>query len=293
MDNKMSKLLIVADTAEVCAATPRGLELAAKLNLEVEVVVSAYASLTSLKVTKAQSQKFEKRLRAEREKSIKALVSKYAQPRQKVAITTIWEKNLDRWVIKQCASGKYMGVVKSGSGQGSLVQEAVDWQLLRKCAAPVLLVAKKKWHRTKPLLVALDLSTSARSNQALNKKILAIAKGLAAAMEVELKIISVIEIPTLLSDLDLIDPAAYVRDAKAEMQPAIAKLAAAHDIPHSAFVCKHGPTEKVIASYAARVRAQMVVMGTVARKGIKARLLGNTAEKVIQHLKTDVLAVKP
>jgi len=35
------------------------------------------------------------------------------------------------------------------------------------------------------------------------------------------------------------------------------------------------------------------VMGTVCRKGVKARLMGNTAEKVLRHMKTDVLAIKP
>jgi len=31
----------------------------------------------------------------------------------------------------------------------------------------------------------------------------------------------------------------------------------------------------------------------VGRKGVKARLLGNTAEQVLRHMKTDVLAIKP
>jgi universal stress protein E len=34
-------------------------------------------------------------------------------------------------------------------------------------------------------------------------------------------------------------------------------------------------------------------MGTVGRQGVKARILGNTAENVLRHLKTDVLALKP
>ena len=95
----------------------------------------------------------------------------------------------------------------------------MDWQLLRRCAVPVLLVARKKWHRTKPILVALDLGTKVRSKQALNEKILDVSRRLAAALGVELKIVSVIEIPTLLSDLDLIDPVAYVNDARAGIQP--------------------------------------------------------------------------
>ena len=93
--------------------------------------------------------------------------------------------------------------------------------------------------------------------------------------------------------MDLVDPIAYADDAKAAMQPRIRELAQAYDIPESAFRCKRGPVERVIASRAARVGAQIVVMGTVGRKGVKARLLGNTAERVLRHLKTDVLAIKP
>ena len=56
---------------------------------------------------------------------------------------------------------------------------------------------------------------------------------------------------------------------------------------------KRGPVDTVITSQAAKVRAQLVVMGTVARRGIRARLIGNTAESVLHHLRTDVLALKP
>ena len=77
------------------------------------------------------------------------------------------------------------------------------------------------------------------------------------------------------------------------MQPHIRELAGAHHLPESAFRCKRGPVARVINSRAAKVRAQIVVMGTVGRKGVKARLIGNTAEKVLSHLNTDVLALKP
>ena len=54
-----------------------------------------------------------------------------------------------------------------------------------------------------------------------------------------------------------------------------------------------GETEKVIPSAAARLQAQLVVMGTVGRHGVNARLIGNTAERVLMRLRTDVLAIKP
>ena len=289
----MGKILIIADMQDSCFATPRGLQLAEKLGQGVDVVAFTYAPLKRLKVNAEEQGIIRKRLMTEREQSVQARIDKYKLPGQKVSLKVVWEKDIDRWINKACADDKYTGVIKTGNRSESLVHTSTDWQMLRECPAPVLLVAEKKWHRAKPVLVTLDLSSNVATKKALNNKVLTIAKALAEALQVELEIITAIEIPTLLSDLDLVDPIAFVKDAKEDMKPQIKKLAAAHGIPEKAFHCKRGPVERVITSRAAKVRAQIVVMGTVARKGVKARLLGNTAEKVLRHMKTDVLAIKP
>ena len=289
----MGKILIIADQKGAGHATPRGLELADRLGYDADVVAFTYAPLKRLKLPAHEQTLIKKRLLAEREEVLQERIDNNAKPGQKVRLKVVWEKDIARWVQQQCVGGKYAGVVKTGHRTESLVHTSTDWQLLRECQAPVLLVSAKKWHRTKPVLVTLDLSSDSATKKKLNSKVLGFAKSLAQALGVELEIITAIEIPTLLSDLDLVDPGAYERDARAGMQAQIGKLAAAHDIPESAFFCKRGPVEKVITSRAAKVRAQIVVMGTVARTGVKARLLGNTAEKVLRHMKTDVLAIKP
>ena len=289
----MGKLLIIADIEEKCFATPRGLQLAAKLGYSVDVVAFTYAPLKDLKVASAEQANIRQRLLAKREQEVQARIDKFKLPGQSVRLKIVWEKDIHRWVNKQCAGDKYTGVIKTGNRTESLVHNSTDWELLRECPAPVLLVAEKKWHRTKPVLVALDLSSQIATKCKLNDKVLGLAKGLADTLDVELEIIAAIEISRLLSDLDLVDPIAYVKEAKEAMKPQIKKLAAAHGIPEKAFHCKRGHVENDLTRRAAKVRAQIVVMGTVARKGVKARLLGNTAEKVLQHLKTDVLAIKP
>ena len=289
----MAKLLIIADMGHQCAATPRGLELAARLGLAVDVVAFTYAPLGGLNVTAAEKTTLRKRLLDEREKTVQARIDKYRREGQKVSLTTVWEKDLHRWVNKHCAGDGYVAVVKTGHRSESLVHTSLDWQLLRECPAPVLIVAEKRWHRARPVLATLDLGSSVATKRRLNRRVLETAKKLAGALGVELEIIAAIEVPVLLADLDLVDPVAYAREAQAAMQPRIAELAQALDIPAGDFRCKRGPVERVIASQAAKVGAQIVVMGTVGRSGVKARLLGNTAEKVLRHLKTDVLAIKP
>lgn len=289
----MAKILIIADLEDKCSATPRGLELAAKLGLSADVVAFTYESMGGLQVSSTEKQKLRKRLLEQREKTVKSRIEKFRTQDQKVSLKTVWDKDLHEWVNKRCADGRYLAVVKTGHRSESLIHTSLDWQLLRECPAPVLIVAAKKWHRARPVLATLDLGSKVAAKRALNHRVLEAAIKLADALGVELELITAIEIPVLLTDMDLVDPIAYVRDAKAAMLPQIRQLAKAHGLPESAFRCKHGPVERVIASRAARVGAQIVVMGTVCRKGVKARLMGNTAEKVLRHMKTDVLAIKP
>jgi universal stress protein E len=289
----MARLLIIADPGDECAATPRGLGLAARLGLAADVVAFTYESLGGLQISAGDKAGLRKHLLEQREATVRARVDKCRQEGQKVGLKTVWAKDIARWVVRQCADGRYQAVVKTGHRSESLTHTSLDWQLLRECPVPVLIVAAKRWHRARPVLATLDLASSVASKQALNRKVLEAAIRLADALGVGLKILTVVEVPVLLADLDLVDPGTYERDARAAMQPRISELAGAFGLPESAFQCKRGPVERVIASQAARAGAQIVVMGTVARKGVKARLLGNTAEKVLAHLKTDVLAIKP
>ena len=289
----MAKLLIIADIGDQCSATPRGLELAARLGLSADVLAFTHAPLGGLQIKAAEKATLRKRLLDEREQAVQARIEKYRTQGQKVSLKTVWEKDLHRWVNKQCASGRYVAVVKTGHRSESLVHTSLDWQLLRECPAPVLIVAEKRWHRARPVLATLDLGSTVATKRKLNRRVLDTARQLADALGVELEIITAIEVPVLLADLDLVDPGAYARQVQATMKPRITELSKEFVIPASDFRCKRGPVERVIASQAAKVGAQIVVMGTVGRKGVKARLLGNTAEKVLCHLKTDVLAIKP
>lgn len=289
----MSKILVIADHKGEGIATPRGLQLADKLGLETEVVAFVHAHLGNLKLKKSELPAIKEKLLKEREAEVQGRIDRNARHGQKVNLKVIWEKDVAAWVVKHCATGGYELVVKTGRRTETLAHTSTDWQLLRECSTPVVIVAEKKWSRTQPVLACLDLGTSLTVKKKLNELILQRAIDLAEVLGVELEIISAIEVPPLLADLDLVDPRAYTEDAKEDMAPLIKSLAGKFELPAKAFKVKRGPVEKVITSQAAAKRAQLVVMGTVGRKGVKARLLGNTAEKVLRHLKTDVLALKP
>lgn len=289
----MDKLLIIADLEDTCHAIPRGLALAAALGQEPEVVAFTYAPLKRLQVDAAQQKAMRKRLIQERESNVQALIDKHRQQDQKVKLQVVWSKDLAGWVNKRCGEGGYAAVIKSAHRSESLLHKPTDWRLLRECPVPVMLVGEKSWSKTKPVLATLDLSTTVASKRRLNHKVLGNALRLSQALGAELQIISAIEVPTVLADLGLIESVDYVRSAEAEMAQQISKLAASFDLPESIFTCKPGPVEKVVIKRADKIKAQIVVMGTVGRSGVRAALMGNSAERILQNLQTDVWALKP
>lgn len=289
----MGKILVIADVNKRCSATPRGLEIARRLGHSVEVVAFAWASLKGLEMSPSDRAEVKQRLLNAREGEVEERIAQYRKEGQKVSLKVIWNKDVVPWVLRRIEGRDYAAVVKTGRRSESLGHTPTDWQLLRECPVPVLIVSRDKWHRTKPVIAAVDLATRNRNKRKLNHAVVAAARRVAGALDAELKLIAAVEVPAVLDELDMVDPTAYVKKQKAAMQGHLEELVEAHDLPRSAVNIKRGPVAKVITSEAARVRAQLVVMGTVGRKGVRARLLGNTAESVLQLLHTDVLALKP
>lgn len=52
-----------------------------------------------------------------------------------------------------------------------------------------------------------------------------------------------------------------------------------------------GPPEKVIPEIAEQIEADIVIVGMAARDGIKAAMIGNTAEKILDAIATKILTV--
>ena len=54
-----------------------------------------------------------------------------------------------------------------------------------------------------------------------------------------------------------------------------------------------GDPRRDIPAFAKEIKADLVVMGTVARTGLSGFFMGNTAETILNQLDCSVLAIKP
>jgi universal stress protein E len=66
-----------------------------------------------------------------------------------------------------------------------------------------------------------------------------------------------------------------------------------HDVTCSSISVDAGNPRRALPSLANSLKADLVVLGSVGRKGVKDTLLGNTAEKVMSKLRTDLVVVHP
>jgi len=283
--------MIIADTeGRRQVALKRGMQLAAAMGSPVEVVGFVYEYLTELSA--GVQKELKNQLLVEKQAWLEAEVARQAPAGLKIKVRVIWQKTVHLWVNKRCASRDYFAVVKTAHRTGNFAYTSTDWHLLRSCPAPVLIEAEKKWNKSRPVVASLDLGTKRAAKRKLNDRIMERAVAVAEATGSDLEVIYAITVPTLLKDMDIIDVDEYTFKRREELKPVIKKLCEKYGLSRRQVHLKTGSPRKIIPSLANKLKADLIVMGTLGRKGIRGKLMGNTAEQVLEHLRTDVLAIK-
>ncbi|MEH6451775.1 MAG: universal stress protein UspE [Psychromonas sp.] len=171
-----------------------------------------------------------------------------------------------------------------------------DWNLLRKCPVPVLLVKNHLWPENGNILCALDCkSVQDEEHHHLNQQILSEAKGMAEVINANIHLVNAYPTPpmNIMLELPEFDPINYEDGLKNFHQKTLNAYAETQDIPSNQVHLLQGLPEDIISEVAEEIDAELVILGTVGRSGLSATLLGHTAEQVIDNLNCDLLALKP
>ncbi|WP_210397440.1 universal stress protein [Motiliproteus sediminis] len=165
-----------------------------------------------------------------------------------------------------------------------------DWKLLRCSPCPVLMVRRSSSWVGAPLLVAIDAAPGDAAHAGLNQKLLRLGGEIGRLGEMPLELVSAYPAPMQSSDRlhQSAEEMARVYRAQAEA------LCRAEAVQAVAIHIDEGPAETLIPQLARERQPGLVVLGTVARRGLKAALLGgNTAEAILSRLAGDVLTLQP
>ncbi len=165
-----------------------------------------------------------------------------------------------------------------------------DWKLLRLCPCPLLLVRGRESCQGHPVLAAVDLECTDAEHRALHERITREAFELARLVHGPLHVLSVHPA----SPLSHSDPAFALGGAVlAHHHQACIEFCEEFGVPPQQLHVTEGAPDLLIPRMAEQLDAGITVIGSVARIGLDAALIGNTAESVLEAVEHDVLVLKP
>jgi universal stress protein E len=172
-----------------------------------------------------------------------------------------------------------------------------DWELLRRSPVPLLLVKLAAPYRHPRVLLALDPDHTFDKPAVLDAQIVRVGSQVARALRGSLHAVHAHAPIAQATVSHGLQSSAALADAQMR-EAAIAehKLATATRsvrIPRSRRHVSARHVPDAIEDVAAKTHSTLVVLGSVARSGLKNLLIGNTAERVLDHLASDILLVKP
>jgi universal stress protein E len=210
-----------------------------------------------------------------------------------VTLETVWTKDLAGWVTRTAEERHVTLVVKSVNPSQTMLHTPTDWRLLRDCPVPVLLVAGRPWRKKPVVLATLDLKRTDRRHTRLNQKVLDTAAEIGAVTGGVVHAVHAIEISEVLRDLDIVDSRKAVTQARVRAGTACDRLVASYGIPSTRVHLPVGKAGAAIQRIALKIKADLLVLGTTARRGLRGFVIGNTAERILTKTGCDVLALKP
>ena len=219
-------------------------------------------------------------------------------------------------IIQEVLRSGYDLIMKSAeetSSRRDRIFGSTDMRLLRKCPCPVWIMKSNEKLKYQRIFAAVDVGdddSNAEITTSLNRQILEMASSLALSESSELHIVhawtawfeSWLDPPPFgfienngdvtewVEQLRVADET-KVKDLMKALTENIGEDSMGYLMPEVHIV--KGEADQVILRLAREKKADLIVMGTIARTGIPGLIIGNTAESILNKIGCSVLVVKP
>ncbi len=174
--------------------------------------------------------------------------------------------------VKRCDPGLVLKSSQRHTKGQRRLKKTSDWVLIRESTCPVMLVKTEMRPGPRKVLAALDIASENKEAYGeLNEKILKFCERYSEIGDVDVHFINAHkDLPT---------------------RPDRGTLIRVCGVDRDHVHIKMGDPDRVIVKKAKKLDANLVVIGNSARSGLSALMKSNTAEKVLDKLKCDLLAL--
>ena len=305
---QIEKIMVIIDpTAEAQPGLDRAVYLAEKIGAALELFVCYYDSVLSGKPF-FDDKGLQKSRKVAIERQVAGLEKMAAPLRERgvpVSVDAAWDHPLDEGIVRKALKESPDLLVKDTHHHSALKRSIfsnTDWNLIRSCACPILLVKPNEWASEPKILAAVDPSHIDDKPASLDHEILGLAESMGQKLGAEIHVfhcflpISTMVAGGALAAVPLATGATvqdYEKDMEAMYKNDVKELLKSHSVDEKNVHVVQGSPSTALPSFADIGHFDLVVMGAVARSRLERVFIGSTAETVLDQLPCDVLIVKP
>lgn len=282
-------ILIVCDRSELAGnILEKAATLAAANNAQVHIIRVIHEDLVEYgKMSAEDAQKLKVFIMQAEEEYLIDLIGDYRDRFSEMTSATIWNKRVSTAVKNVVADLDIDFVLKSTvDGGAHFPRHPDDWNLVREAQCPVLFVGPEPWSEKPKITAAVDVFNIA--HEEINRRILDTADALTNDLDGVLDIVCVY--PTLVNwsligrDFDELR-----RDIERELQICVDELVEGLSSQVESVRMAEGVASHIIKILTDQSNSDVVVVGTAARTGVSAWVIGNTSEALLDRVSRDLL----
>jgi universal stress protein E len=185
-----------------------------------------------------------------------------------------WDKDWHHAVVRASSRNHADMVFKSSfkhSTSQRLLKNTSDWTVIRECLCPVLLVKSGEGREAPKILAGVDIRATTESYEKLNQHVIEFSRLLVESEMAEVHVVNAFQ--------------------DFRVKPERKELIKVSGVDTEHVHIKMGTPDHVIVEMAKIIDASLVIVGNSHRSGLAAMLHGNTAEKILDKLDCNVLAM--
>ncbi|WP_300656977.1 universal stress protein [Pseudomonas sp.] len=216
----------------------------------------------------------------------------------KVTTEAVWTNHALEEILQHAAEIQADLLIKDLQHEPALKRAFItplDWHLLRESPIPVHLVSSSGNALPRRVVAAVDPLRAEAQESGLNHRIIETANGLAIQCDAELHLLHAYD-PTLAYLTNAVAGSVsrgsdLVAEMRSKLQTGFNALADEYSVPSERRHFIIGAPISAIADFARLNQTDVLVMGTVQRKGLD-KLIGSTTEHLLYQVPCSILAVK-
>lgn len=296
------KILLIADPAlNRTPAFQRAVQLATSTGAELQICLFDYSSaIAAVGVISSKAGDIAKWGFVERrERWLSEQADQLRANGLRVDTEMVWGKPVHECIIEKVLRSAPDLVLKDIHLEPllkSVLFTPLDWQLLRLCPVPLLMVNGAAHKLPRRVIAAVDTAHPMSATDDVNDRIVNAALQLAIQCDATLHLVQTFEDLIPMVPGEVITPGAY-EEVYEQMRKihryGFDEFAARHSVPTERKHFLYGPTSVALVQFANESKTDVLVLGTTHRTGLDRIVIGSTAETILGDLRCDVLAVKP